>query len=354
MNCTGRQALAIGTAATFVHLAIFLTACGLYHLSVEAYSDKGDGASYKHVAAAILGNHASLDEYDSRVFPGYPLLIAVVREFTGLSLGASALFITFISAGVAAGLAASFFKDFRIGMAVAFLLPHAWINMSLAMSEAPMLACEMLALMLARRNAVACGIAFALAILTRPIAAIALIALLFERTAADRFREGLLTAATAATIFLAAMLLLTPITGGLFHPLHVYANSPRAYAGRLFTWPFHSILWMTFHGHVGVLRWVYVMTHVALCLGGCAILLRKNSPVDLLAFVWLSLNTLFVLCLGLGPGAWGFNHFPRFTIPALPALAWSWRTFLPRTLWLYIPLGVGLFAMAVFAVLSTP
>jgi hypothetical protein len=146
------------------------------------------------------------------------------------------------------------------------------------------------------------------------------------------------------------MLIIRPITGGLFHGISVYAHSPRAYAGQLFTWPMHSIVWMTLYGHVGWGRWIYIIAHVAACIGGCVILSRKNSPTDLLAFTWLALNTLFVLCLGLGPGAWGFNHFPRFIIPALPALAYAWRRFLPATPWLYIPLIAVLFYVAVIGV----
>jgi hypothetical protein len=72
--------------------------------------------------------------------------------------------------------------------------------------------------------------------------------------------------------------------------------------------------------------------------------------MEVLAFTWLALNTLFVLCIGLGPGAWGFNHFPRFTIPALPALAYAWRRFLPASPWLYIPLIAVLFYIGVVGV----
>jgi hypothetical protein len=353
-KAAARPAWAIGAAAALAHLAVFSAVVLFFHISLDAYTDKGDGASYKHVASAILGDRGAMDEYDSRVFPGYPLLIAITHECTRLSIAASALAVTFISAGFAATFAAFFFNDIRIALAVAFALPHAWINMSLAMSEAPMLAIVMLALLISRKNAAGAGILFGIAILIRPVVAFALIGLILEQIARAHASRGLIIAAIAAAIFLAADFFLGPITGGLFHHLHVYANSPRAYTGQMLTWPFHSIISMTLHGNVGIFRWIYIMLHVALCLGGCALLLNKNSSTDLFTFIWLSLNTLFVLCLGLGAGDWGFNHFPRFTIPALPALAWSWRSFLPRTAWMYIPVGAGLLVMAVFAIHATP
>jgi len=343
--------LTVGAAASLVHLAIFLTVVSLFHVSLPAYTDKGDGASYKHMAAALLGQRGALDEYDARVFPGYPMLIAVTHLITRLSIAASSLLVTFISAGAAAVLSAVVFQDRRVGWAVGLALPHAWINMSLAMSEAPVLALAMTGLLLARRNrAAAAGMIFGLSVLTRPVAGFALMGLLLDQIARGRARRGLLAAAWAALIFLLGMLIVHPITGGLFHGINVYANSPRTYAGQPFTWPTHSILWMTLHGQVGWPRWIYITAHVAACVGGCIVLSRQNSPTDLLAFTWLALNTLFVLCLGLGPGAWGFNHFPRFTIPALPALAYAWRRFLPASPWLYIPLIAVLFYIGVVGV----
>jgi hypothetical protein len=345
------DALAAGAAASLVHLAILLTVVSLFHLSLETYTDKGDGASYKHMAAALLGRPSALDAYETRVFPGYPMLIAVTHLITRLSIAASALVVTFIGAGAAAAISAVVFQDRRVGWAVALALPHAWINMSLVMSEAPELALVMTGLLLARRNhAAAAGIIFGLSALTRPVAGFALMGVLLDQVARDRARRGLLAVAWAALIFLLGMLIARPVTGGLFHGMSVYAHSPRAYAGHPFTWPMHSILWMTLHGHVGWGRWIYIIAHVAACIGGCIVLSRKNSPMEVLAFTWLALNTLFVLCIGLGPGAWGFNHFPRFTIPALPALAYAWRRFLPASPWLYIPLIAVLFYIGVVGV----
>lgn len=343
--------LAIGASASLIHLAIFLTVISFFHISLETYSNKGDGASYKHMAAALLGERGAMDEYDTRVFPGYPMLIAITHLITRLSFSASALAVAFIGAGAAAALSAVVFEDRRIGWAVGLALPHAWINMSLAMSEAPVLALMMLGLLLARRNQPAAGgIVFGLSILTRPVAAFALIGLLLEQFARGRLHRGLLTAICAVLVFVVGMFVVRPITGGMFHGVSVYVNSPRAYGGQIFTWPLHSIWWMTLHGHVGWWRWIYIVAHVAACIGGCIILSRRNSPTDLLAFTWLALNTLFILCIGLGPGAWGFNHFPRFMIPALPALAYAWRRFLPASPWLYIPLVAVLFYIGVVGV----
>ncbi len=95
----------------------------------------------------------------------------------------------------------------------------------------------------------------------------------------------------------------------------------------------------------------------------CAILTRKfladsrahpqhpiDSPATLtpIAWPWLLGNTLFVLCIGSG---WGFNHFPRFNIPAQPALFYALSPLLPRH-WIWWALfTAGSFATAVFTVM---
>jgi len=346
------HALTIGATATLIHLAVFLVVRFGFHIPLEIYTDKGDGASYKHMVSAILGG-PKLDEYDSRVFPGYPLLIAGAHLVTRLSIPTCSLLVTFLGAGIAAALSAIYFGDSRVGWAVAFALPHAWINMSLAMSEAPVLALEMLGLMLARRNAVISGLAFGLAGLTRPVALFALLGVFFGEKI-PRFRGRIWIAVWAAVVFFCGIYLLREVTSGPLHEIHVYANSPRAYSGQIFTWPFHSILWMTFHGNVGFGRWCYIVAHVILCIAGCVFLMRTDSVANRISFIWLSLNTLFILCIGLGSGAWGFNHFPRFMIPALPALAWSVRKFLPASAWVYILIGAGLFVMAILGVRACP
>jgi hypothetical protein len=349
-----KAAWILGALTTLAHLAVFLAATLSFRILPNTYTNKGDGASYKHVAERFVGDRPDLDDYDSRVFPGYPLFIAATHVLTRLSIPTSALLVTFIAAGLAATLSALYFNDLRIGLAVAFLLPHAWINMSIPMSEAPMLAAVMLALLASRINGAGAGAFFGLAMLIRPIAAVPALACAIDLFTRRRPWSALLTLAATALTFLLWNFALAPITGNIPHHLAIYSNSPRDYAGHPFTWPFHSIITMTLHGHVSPWRWIYIMTHVALCIGGCVRLLIKNPSTNLFTLIWLALNTLFVLCLGLGPGAWGFNHFPRFTIPALPALAYAWKEFLPRRPWVYILLGAGFFVMAIFAIPKTP
>jgi len=66
-----------------------------------------------------------------------------------------------------------------------------------------------------------------------------------------------------------------------------------------------------------------------------------------LCFVWLLGNTAFVLCIG---DKWGFECFPRFTVPAMPAFFWSIRRILPRGVWPWTAIAVVSAAIAIFSV----
>jgi hypothetical protein len=59
---------------------------------------------------------------------------------------------------------------------------------------------------------------------------------------------------------------------------------------------------------------------------------------------------LFALCIGSGPYGWGFYHFPRFTIPATPALFWAVNRALPASTAVWAGVTVLMLAVAVIGV----
>src|SRR5205814_1928551 len=92
--------------------AVFATASAVHHIPVATYANKGDGASYIAYAKAMCGDASSLTEYDRRVFPGYPALIALLH-LTGLPVPWAALLLDWLGAGVAV-------------VAAGFALLHFW------------------------------------------------------------------------------------------------------------------------------------------------------------------------------------------------------------------------------------
>ncbi|HET6248783.1 MAG TPA: hypothetical protein VFE47_13870 [Tepidisphaeraceae bacterium] len=380
---------AIGLRAT-----LFLIVCVHYHYTFHQWAMRDDGSSYIAYARALLGDSSHLTEYDQRVFPGYPALIAIVHRL-GIPIDAAAVGVTWVSAGLVAALAAALFRDRRIGWAMACLPLQYFINSSLTMSEAPMLALALIGLLLANRGKIAGGgILLGLAGLVRPMACFAVLGQLLRsmievpkaspidpttrsspsiaiiaaggssgdprledhdlsftkklapvpgyqnqnsprlRSLMRRYRAPIILALTSASVVALGILALHHWTGDAFRGARVYANAPNTYNGHLIQWPFHSLIHESLRPEVSAARVFYIWLHVSITFIALAIVLfrclrdRTNADGrDLLAAPWLAGNTLFVLSIG---SFWGFEHFPRFTIPALPAMFWALRNFLPR------------------------
>jgi len=346
----------IALTSLALRLLTVLIVCIGWHISFADYTHKGDGASYQHVAAAILGDSSALSDYDQRVFIGYPLLIAAVHILTFLPMSAASLLVTLISAAAVPALTARFCHSRRAGWAAAILYPHVWCNFALPMGEAPMLLFALAGLLAGRnQRAITAGIFFGLAMLIRPVAIFALLGWLVDRLAHGHFARAVESAIFATVVGLLGLLLSQHLYGSALHNVTVYAHSSQAYGGAIFTWPLHSILWMTFFGHPGVWRWLYISAHPLLAAVAVWLLWQRprqaHRPVHV---VWLTGNTAFALCVGLGAGNWGFEHLPRFLLPALPPLAMAYSHLLPRRKWPYVLIAVGLLVLSAVQLAHTP
>ena len=342
-----RDLAAIGATALLLRAAVFAIVTGGYGYSAREYAQAGDGLSYEHYAAAMVGDRSQWTEYDKRVFPGYPALIAVVHVVTRLDFGVCALLITWISAAIVAIASAVLFRDRRIGWAMVMLIPHWPVNSSLAMSEAPMLALAVGGLALGVSGMAApAGAALGMAMTVRPVACFPLAGLLIAQWLADRRKEAVVSAIVAGVVVIGALQWVQWLTGDALYSLRAYANLPGAYSGSIFAWPFQSLLQTTLFGHAPFARIVSVWAHVILALGACMLLAlkitseKRTDGLERTATVWLAGNTLFTLCIASGPYGWGFYHFPRFMIPATPPLMWAFRRVLPKSGWIWFALAV--------------
>lgn len=400
---TGRDLLYIALAGLLLHVAVFVAASACFHIPLDQYVSKGDGESYIAYARALCGEIHQLDEYHRRVFPGYPAMIALLH-LAGVPVQWAALAITWCAAAAAAAMAAAFFQDRRIGWGMLILPPHYLINSSLVMSEAPLLALVLAGLLLTQRGRTIAGaMLLGAAGLIRPMACFAVLGAMATRfrsvrrlpsvgsssprlgalkpnvnraspvpfpikpaSPATRWRPALLLGGVSAIVVATGIAALYFWTGDALEGTRVYANSPRAYAGRMIMWPFQALIVTPLREPTSVGKLIYIWTHVFVALAGCIILARRTyrgastsspRPSDAdaasttLACVWLVGNTVFVLCVG---SPWGFRHFPRFMIPAMPALLWALRPILPRRWWIWLPPIAAVFVMAVLGVHDSP
>ena len=386
--------------ALAVRVVAVVAALWIGGFSLDAYTDKGDGESYKRYALAIAGGGGEgggggggggeMTTYDTRVFPGYPLLMAPL-VWIGLPAGLAGLAVTVGAATAVPPLAAVAFGDRRVGWACTVLIPHWPINSSLAMSEAPCVTLCLVGLLLSRRRPIASGLMFGLAGLVRPMAAFAVVGvLLWELCHAWRFQSKRFTLAagprpaladqaapdaptkgrrltgdvalrwiqvggTALGVIALGLLGIWLAFDDPLHGVRVYATDPGAYRGDLFTWPFGSIVRTLATGEVAIGRAIWTLAHVTLALAACGLIaieaVRRPDRLTTLAAGWLVGNTLFVLTIG---SDWGFFHFPRFLLPALPPLMFALRRPLPDDRRAWIVLALAMAPVAAWGAIDSP
>jgi hypothetical protein len=357
--------LVIGVCAFVLRVTVFLVITRGLGFSFQAYTEAADGRSYQNYARAILGDRADLTEYDARVFPGYPALIAGTSLVTRLPVAVSGLLVTWIAASLAAMFSAMLFRDRRIGWAMVMFIPHWPINSSLVMAEAPMLALATGGLIVGLNEkataarALLAGTLLGAAALVKPAACFALAGLVVACWMGRRRALAGFIAVAAAIVVLAGSAGVRHITGSALFGAAVYSQNPSAYGGRIFGWPFEALIETVVRAHPPVGRVGYVWAHVLLVLVACGILagrLLRGKPaagerlLNVSAFCWIVGNSLFTLCIGSGPFGWGFYHFPRFTIPAMPAAFWAIRRVWPSKTWIWVCIAVVMTSVAVAGV----
>ena len=353
------ELLTVALFALALRVFVFTIAMRAGHLSLARYTSKGDTSSYLANAAVMSGERTlgSLSDYDLRVFPGYPALIAIVHRL-GIPLPVAALCVTWISAAIAAAAAGQVFADARVAWAMTCFIPHYLINSTLGMSEAPLLAVACVALLASQKDQLLlAGVLFGFAGMIRPMACFAMAGLLLALARDGHWRPIVVVCFAAIATFAFEVLILQKWTGDALRGIHVYANHPGAYDGHLLAWPFESLLTTPARDGATVGRIAYTWIHVGVVLFACGLIADRTiragrpNPRDSVSCAWLITNTMFVLCIG---SVWGFRHFPRFTIPAAPAMFWTLRSFLPRN-----PRWWGLIALicsvsAIYGVIDSP
>jgi hypothetical protein len=368
---TWRDLACMGAAAVLLRILLFVAVATLTHRTFSDYAASSDGVHYMAVARAWLGDGAELQAhpYYARLFPGYPALMALLH-LAGVPWSAATLLPSWLAVGLVAPLTAVYFRDRRMGWAMAVLTPSFLLNASLVSTEAFCVLLALVGLLLVRSGMpVGAGLVIGLGALFRPVIVFALLGLVVMELVPRRKGSAAKVILASGLVVAAGLLAVYWRFGDPLMSFHHYAGDQEAYAGDLITWPFKALLTTPLHDKVPKWKIGFVGAHAVIVLLGCGLAVRQwvrvrstvteatgsNSPGDAptdrdvaglvaLAAVWLCGNTFYVLCIG---SHFGFDEFPRFIIPALPPLFWVYRRFLPDRWWLWLGIAAASFALAV-------
>lgn len=315
----------------------------------DRYLSTSDASSFIPVAKVLYGLEplSSIKLYDTRVFPGWPLVLGLP-----LAAGApewSALALSLLCAAAAPVALYRLTGDLDLAWALVYFTP-AWLLSGFhPISEAVYLL-GILATLLALRaeRPWLAGLLAGFLVVIRPfgiawVAAIG-IALLWRNPAATRQLARFVLGG-----LIPAVLLLTinaRVFGDPLHQLHVYGlpldqlNLPTDTAAQIgqatghWDLPFKHVLLTPWLVSIPLWKVAYIYAHlialVALIWIGVRTLPRIEIPWQRALALGFLLNA--ALIVSAGP-YWGFHSFDRYFVWGLPGALWLARDYVPRRSW---------------------
>lgn len=329
-------ALAAVAVRFVVLVAMALKAYDFQKVDLGAYAYRSDGSAYIDNAKRINGEGVP-SAYDSRVFVGFPWLIAMTERL-GVTYAAGATALGLILPGLMCAAAAAWLRDARIGWAMAVLPPHFVLDTACVMNESLMILLCVTAMMTLRQQAawglIGAAALFAAGGMVRPMACFAVLGALALLLQARRpIRAALLAGATVSVL---AVLFLT-FKHVHWNPLdnaRAYDTEKLAYDGQMFTYPFGAFIQDARTRGVLRLSYLYKLVYLITALVVLALAARawwrSRRPLDAWALAWWGSNLAFVLCIG---SHWGVDIAQRSLMWAAPAAYWTLRDWLPTRWW---------------------
>lgn len=360
-------------AAVAVRVALLALPFAVRDTTWEHFLGLSDAGAYRDLARVLQGSAApdTLGFYASRVFPGWPALVAVAALLVPLDAAMVALSLA------CAGLLPVLCWRMTGCAAAAWLLvfaPPAWLLASThPIAEPAFLLASLAALAAAQRSRwLGAGLLAGAACVIKPYGCFVVAGLLAATlVAGPRAWSRPLQVLAAAAVLPAALLVLNVrLFGDPLHQFHVYGaalsalNLPADVAAKLHAphghWgvPFRALIETPLV--VGAPAWktLYIFAHVpvlaVLVLRGLRRARRADETArawQTAAAVWAALNALAIVC---GGPYWGFHSFDRYFVWAWPALLLLNADLLARRDWLVWPLSAASVAATAFALLNKP
>jgi hypothetical protein len=168
------------TVSAALRVALIAAACWIARIGLGQFALLHDGWEYLRLARAFAhGGVSGLDPATLRLFPGYPLLIAIVG--VGRAYVLPGLAISIACAALCGALAGRLGRDRRIAWYMAVLTPSWLMFSSTVMSDSLALALVLLGLIgIERRFWVMAGFCAGLSFIVRPVGALLMIPIAIE------------------------------------------------------------------------------------------------------------------------------------------------------------------------------
>ena len=336
----------------------------------EHYLSLGDGGAYRAVSQVLTGalHPSDLSLYASRVFLGWPALIALVNHAIPEPLAIMGLTV------VVAALAPVLFHDLTGSYVMAWIilfLPPAWLLATLHPIAEPVFIVSGLAALLAvkRHHWLLAGLFAGYMTTVKPYGIFLVAGCAVGAgvgPGAQPLRSLPRFALGVALLGIACLAANVALYKDPLYQLHVYAsplsklnlsadaaarlNEPSGHWGT----PFRALIETPLQFRVPTWKLIYIYGHVLvlailLAAGVKRFLGNPRQPAEAAMVVWLGLNSIAIVSAG---PYWGFYSFDRYFVWALPAALALNQAWLEKRPWIPIALAPLSVAAAAFAFLN--
>lgn len=298
-------------AGVLLRAGVIAVACLIAGISLSQFALMHDGWEYMRLARAMAhGGIEQLDPATLRLYPGYPLLIALLGA--GRAYVLPGLLISILCGSACGPAAARLGCDRRIAWWMLALTPSWLLYSSALMSDSLALLLTVSALtLMARRSYAWAGLIAGIAFWVRPVSVFLFVPLLLEAAASGGGRAMLRALAAGAPFPLLYLISSRLVLGSAIRSVHQYTFQD--YAA-----PLSSLLNAAHNPNLSRSIIAYEFAVLALTWIGAFGLwrrVRSGEPEFRPLLIWHIIAALFYLLL---PSSWAFQALDRFYLAVWP------------------------------------
>ncbi len=312
-------------------IAIILLTMILFSTGLNQYTNLHDGKEYKIYAKAISKlNLRTVPSETTRLYPGYPLIIALFSKPLGFIL--SSTLITLICSVISVLLFYEITHHKWLSFYFSIFTPSWLLFSSLAMSEALFICLCLLSLYYFIKSKFTVSfLILSFATIVRPVGILLFLPMLFILIFEKHNSKKVITSIILYVIFPILWLVISRLVWGKF------GQNITKYFELDFSLPFVSLIRESFSKDVSVMKKLLVWGNIFL---GCVALivlihkyLGKKESFILLMILWLGISLLFYLTLS---SRWTFSCIDRFMISCLFPIFVGLERFFPKNKWIFL------------------
>lgn len=329
-------ALNILIFAIIPRVALIILTLFIFKPTFSEYVLARDGKGYLNLSSAFASwNFSTVDYYDVRLFPGYPIIISLFGKIIGF--GTSAIFVSLLCTFISCYLYFIIFKDKKTAMFFFFLPPAWFLNTSLVGTEALSMAVILgsLYFFVSGRYKSALTIAV-FGIIVKPVILFLFIIYLFLLIKDRHYKTALYGSSLFIVLCICYFIFYKMAFKEMFINYNEYKRALDYSGKKIFSFPYLDIFTNILYSYrlpyqVPLWKKIYILSNVIFFVIALFFVIRlfkvQRDRLSTITLLWCFIIFFFAGSIG---GWSGFHCYDRYILPAVPFLFYSTKEIFPK------------------------